>query len=120
MGACCRHLVFAPSVSDLAGTFASMLTDNPALASLSDAELLCATREIVSRSHVLEADLLVHLGEIDERRLYPQSRFPSIFAFCVDELGFSEDAAYNRITVARAGRRLPAVLDALRSGSVHL
>jgi hypothetical protein len=97
-----------------------MTSDNPALASLSDAELLSATREIVSRSHVLEADLLAHLGEIDERRLYLESRFPSMFAFCVEELGFSEDAAYNRITVARAGRRLPGILDELRTGRVHL
>jgi hypothetical protein len=35
-------------------------------------------------------------------------------------LGFSDGAAYNRLGVARAGRRWPAVLDALRSGAVHL
>ena len=43
-----------------------------------------------------------------------------MFAFCCDELGFSEDAAYSRILVARAGRRLPAVIEALRSGEIHL
>jgi hypothetical protein len=43
-----------------------------------------------------------------------------MFAFCVDELGFSEDQAYNRTTVARAARQFPAMLDALRSGAVHL
>src|SRR4051794_3378330 len=46
--------------------------------------------------------------------------FPTMFAFCVDELGFSEDQAYNRTTVARAARRFPAMLDSLRSGAVHL
>src|SRR3982751_4463421 len=40
--------------------------------------------------------------------------------FAVKELGFSDGAAYNRLGVARAGRRWPAVLDALRSGAVHL
>jgi len=45
---------------------------------------------------------------------------PSMFAFCVGELGFSEDAAYNRITVGARGRRLPAVIEAARSGRVHL
>ena len=39
---------------------------------------------------------------------------------CVGELGFSEDAAYSRILVARAAGRLPAVSDALRSRRVHL
>ena len=43
-----------------------------------------------------------------------------MFAFCVMKLGFSEDATYNRLGVAHAGRKFPAVLDALRSGEVHL
>jgi 5-methylcytosine-specific restriction endonuclease McrA len=90
------------------------------LESLSSAALLAATRELVRKSHVLEAELLVHLGEIDERKLYLACAHPSMFAFCVGELGFSEAAAYDRIMVARAGRRLPALLDAASSGRVHL
>jgi len=69
---------------------------------------------------VVEADLLVHLAEIEERRLHSEMAFPTLFAFCVDELGFSEDQAYNRTTVARVARRIPAMLDSLRSGAVHL
>ena len=68
----------------------------------------------------MEADLLLHLAEVDERKLYLERPFPSMFAFCVDELGFSDDAAYYRITVARAGRRFPAILEAVREGKVHL
>jgi hypothetical protein len=60
------------------------------------------------------------LGEIDERRLYLDWSFASMFAFCVGELGFSEDVACNRINVARAARNMPVILDALRSGKVHL
>jgi hypothetical protein len=87
---------------------------------LSNGELLAATRELCRKSQGIEADLLVHLGEIDERKLYLDCAFPSMFAFCVAELGFSEDAAYNRITVARAARRFPAVIETIRSGQVHL
>lgn len=43
-----------------------------------------------------------------------------MFIFCVSEYGFSEDVAYQRLTVARAARRLPAILDALRSGRMHV
>ncbi|MHB8877547.1 MAG: HNH endonuclease, partial [Myxococcaceae bacterium] len=39
---------------------------------------------------------------------------------CVQELGLSEDAASNRITVARLASRFPAILEAYRSGRVHL
>src|SRR5438477_9145726 len=90
------------------------------LQSLSNRQLLDATRALARHACEVEADLLVHLAEIYERRLYLESAFPSLFAFCVGELGFSEDAAYSRIMVARAAGRLPAVIDALRSRRVHL
>src|SRR5262249_38443264 len=60
------------------------------------------------------------LGEIDERKLYLDRAHPSMFAFCTRELGFSEGAAYNRIFVARHGRKLPAIIEAARTGRVHL
>jgi hypothetical protein len=97
-----------------------MLNSNPAVASLDNAEILAATRAILRRGCVVEADLLVPLAEIEERRLHSEMAFPTMFAFCVDELGFSEDQAYNRTNVARAARRFPAMLDSLRSGAVHL
>ena len=94
--------------------------DNELIAALSNEALLAATRELARRSNDLEADLLVHLGEIDERRLYLGRAFSSMFAFCTSELGFSEGAAYNRIFVARAARRLPALIEAVRTGRVHV
>ncbi len=74
----------------------------------------------MQKSCDVEAELLVHLGEIDERKLYLDCAFPSMFTFCVGELGFSEGAAYNRIMVARAARRMPVIAEALRTGQVHL
>src|SRR5690242_15351249 len=88
--------------------------------SLSSGALLAATKELAGKVQVLEADLLVHLAEIDERKLYLDCAHSSMIAFCVGELGFSEAAAYDRIAVARAGRKLPAIFDAVRSGRVHL
>jgi hypothetical protein len=87
---------------------------------LTDNDLLAATRRLLERDHEITADLLMHLGEIDARRLYLGRAFASMFAFCVGELGFSEDAAYNRITVARLGRRFPEVIEIVRSGRVHI
>ena len=107
-------------MSEGSASVAFMTNASPSLESLNSGDLLSATRQLVRKSHGLEADLLLHLGEIDERKLYAECSRPSMFAFCVEELGFSEDAAYNRITVARAGRRLPAVIEAARSGRVHL
>jgi len=97
-----------------------MMNSRIVVESLSSSDLRSATRELVRRSSSLEAELLVHIGEIDERKLYLDWAFPSMFAYCVGELGFSEDAACNRINVARAARQMPAILEALRSGKVHL
>jgi len=83
-------------------------------------DLLVVTRELALRASTVEADLISHLGEIDARKLYRDRAFPSMFAYCLCELGFSEDVAYNRIAVARMGRRWPAVLDALRARRVHV
>ena len=97
-----------------------MMNSQIAVASLSASDLLFQTRELVRTSHGVEAELLVHLGEIDERRLYLDWSFSSMFAFCVAELNFSEDVAFNRINVARAARQMPAILEALRAGRIHM
>ncbi|HEX9604536.1 MAG TPA: hypothetical protein VF973_12360 [Myxococcales bacterium] len=101
-------------------TTAHMMNSPIVVESLSSSDLRSATRELVRTSHGLDAALLVHLGEIDERKLYLDWAFSSMFAFCVGELGFSEDVACNRIDLARAARRMPVILEALRSGQVHL
>ncbi len=87
---------------------------------LSDGDLLAALRSLAGRDTELEADLLVHLGEVDARELYLGEDYPSLFAYCTEVLHFSESAAYHRITAARAARGFPRVLDAVRSGELHL
>src|SRR5438105_2721441 len=82
--------------------------------------LMARARDLARRCVEGEADLVLHLAEIDRRKLYLDRAFSSMYTFCVGELGFSDDAAYNRIAVARAARRFPAILEALRSGKVHL
>jgi len=97
-----------------------MMNSRIVVESLSSSDLRSATWALVRGSHGVEAALLVHLGEIDERKVYLDWAFSSMFAFCVGELRFSEDVACNRINVARAARRMPVILEAVRSGQVHL
>lgn len=90
------------------------------LRDLSDRDLLAALRALAGRDTDLEADLLVHLGEVDARELYLGEGHPSLFAYCTEVLHFSESVAYHRITAARAARAFPRVLEAVRSGELHL
>ncbi|TMB29892.1 MAG: HNH endonuclease [Deltaproteobacteria bacterium] len=87
---------------------------------MNDDDLIASTRELARKSNGVEAELLLYLGEIDARKIYRERASPSMIAFCMREFNFSEGAAAYRIHVARFARELPAILDALRSGAVHL
>ena len=90
------------------------------LRSLGDDELLRRLGELVSRSRCGEADLVAHIGEVDERRLYAREACSSMFVYCTERLHLSEPEAYLRITVARAARKHPMLLAMLGDGRLHL
>jgi hypothetical protein len=91
-----------------------------ALRAIPDDELLRRLGELVSHSRRVEADLVAHIGEVDERRLYAREASPSMFAYCTERLHLSEAEAYRRITVARAARKHEVLLAMLRDGRLHL
>jgi hypothetical protein len=66
------------------------------------------------------AVLLTRIAEFDERMLYRQEGYPSMFTYCLHVLHFSEDATYRYINAARTARRFPAVLVALADGHLHV
>jgi hypothetical protein len=90
------------------------------LAHLPDPVLLRALAALVAQDRATTAALLAHLAEVDARRLYLPAAYPSMFAYCVHELHFSEDAAYKRIQAARVARQFPAIFPALADGRLHL
>ncbi len=90
------------------------------LASLSNEQLLAQLPELRSRERRAIAEVIVCLAEVDRRRLYLREACSSLYAFCVERLGYSEDAARKRMRVARLYRELPQTLDELTSGSIHL
>src|SRR5688572_15741630 len=66
------------------------------------------------------AVVIAHIAEFDARRLYLAEAYPSMFAYCVGELRFSEDAAYKRIQAGRAARRFPRLFVDVAEGRLHL
>jgi hypothetical protein len=85
-----------------------------------DAVLLRDLAALVGHERVTLAVLLAHLAEVDARRLYVPAGFSSMHAYCVNELRFSDDAAYKRIQAARAARKFPTLFAALAEGRLHL
>jgi hypothetical protein len=90
------------------------------LKSLRDEDLLRQLSRLVRQWRGVEADVVAHIGEVELRRLYAREACSSMFEYCRRVLGLRENEAYLRITVARAARENPALLDMLRDGRLHL
>ncbi len=90
------------------------------LQSIPDDELLDRLAELMGQSRRVEADIVAHIAEVDERRLYAREALPSMFAYCTDVLHLSEAEAYLRISAARASREHPMLLTMLADGRLHL
>ena len=99
-----------------------MNTNMFALASgLSDHDLLDRLVALAGSERETSAELVAHLSVLDARpSLYAALGHGSLFSYCTEVLRLSEDAACNRIDVARACRRFPVILDRLASGAVSL
>ena len=90
------------------------------LKSLSDDELLRRLLDVLKQSRRVESELVAHIAEVDERRLYAREASPSMFQYCIDVLHLSKAEAYLRIGVARASRKHPMLLTMLADGRLHL
>jgi hypothetical protein len=90
------------------------------LTRLGDGKLVQCLESLVEKERVTMSDLLAHVAEVDLRRLYVPAGYPSMFEYCVRELGFSEEVAYKRIQAARAARKFPALFGAVAGGRLHL
>ncbi len=87
---------------------------------LSNSALIRDLKDLVARDRVTTAALLAHIAEVDTRRLYAPAGYPSMFAYCVEELRLSEGATYKRITAARAALKFPALFELVAEGRLHL
>ncbi len=90
------------------------------LGRLGNQQLLAALNALVRAENEVTSDLLAHLAELDERQLFLELGFPSLFAYCTESLGLSESSAGRRITAARVGRRFAGVFAAVARGELNL
>ena len=90
------------------------------LSHLSDSTLLGDLATLVARDRATSAEMLAHIAEVDARKLYLPAAYPSMYAYCVGELHFSEQAAFKRIHAARTARRFPAIFGAVADGRLNL
>jgi 5-methylcytosine-specific restriction endonuclease McrA len=89
------------------------------LSHLSDGALLSGLSSIAARDRATTAELLAHLAEVDERKLYLPAAYPSMLEYCVHELRMSEDTALKRIRVARVAREFPDIFEMVADGRLN-
>ena len=71
------------------------------LGDLSNTELVASLRARVKSVHLNEASIVAHLVEIEERRLYSDQACSSMWMFCLEREGFSENQTQLRLAAAR-------------------
>jgi 5-methylcytosine-specific restriction endonuclease McrA len=91
-----------------------------AVRSFSNHRLLADTDAIVVQDRKLTLKLLVHLHEIERRKLYLEQGYGSMFDYCRSRLKLSEGAAMRRIRTARCLSRYPELHGLMESGEVNL
>jgi len=91
-----------------------------ALECLKSSELLDQFSKLILVERKATAWVIVHLIEIEKRKLHVREGFPSLFQFCLEKFNFSEGGIYKRIQAARVVRNHPQVLTLLREGKINL
>jgi len=64
--------------------------------------------------------VLLHIAEVERRRLYLQMAFPSMFAYLTERMGYEGGSAQRRLDAARLSLEVPNLLESLDRGEVTL
>src|SRR6478736_3831698 len=89
------------------------------LKSLADDQLLDGLASIVARRNQITAEFLAYLAELDERQLFLDLGYSSLFEYCVEKLKLCESTAGRHIAAARVCRNFPEVFVMVESGALH-
>jgi len=89
-------------------------------AGVPDHVLLRNLAALVARDRATTAELLDHIAEVDDRKLYLPAGYASMFLYCLSELRMSEDVTYKRLQAARAAREFPPIFEMVKDGRLHL
>jgi 5-methylcytosine-specific restriction endonuclease McrA len=90
------------------------------LRSLSDSDILSRVQNLAMRERKLTLALLLHLNEIERRKLHLKQGYSSMFDYCTSGLGYSEPSAMRRIATARCVARFPEIYRLLETNELNL
>lgn len=87
---------------------------------ISNAELCSRMEKLVRTERKITHLILLHINEIESRRLYADLGYDGMFSYLTKGLGYSESAAYRRLQSARVFKQVPSIGEKLENGSLNL
>lgn len=90
------------------------------LKKISNLELTTRLEKLVHSERKITHVILIHILEIESRRIYAELGFDGMFSYLTKGLGYSESAAYRRLQSARLLKTAPAAAAKLEDGSLNL
>jgi len=87
---------------------------------LANDTILEALKSFVLEENKLIKQILEYLEEVENRKLFLDRGFSSMFAFCTEFLGYTAQKAQVRIQAMRLGKVVPDVKNKIESGALSL
>jgi hypothetical protein len=106
--------------AEIVGYKGAMNTAPASLRTLSSDELASRMQRLASAERATLVEFLLHLGEVDRRKLFAERGHSSLFVYLTDELRLAKACAYRRCVAARLLGRFPAIAAYLRDGRLCL
>ena len=86
----------------------------------SDQELLANIIILVKKEKNLTLLVIEHLAEIQNRRLFADLGYSSLFAYCTKHLGYCESEAYYRINTMKLTNTVPMAKGLIKTGQLTI
>ncbi|KYG64877.1 hypothetical protein AZI86_11800 [Bdellovibrio bacteriovorus] len=90
------------------------------LQNFSNSEIVHRMQKLVKTERKITHLVLVHILEIEARRIYAELGYDGMYTYLTRELGYSEAAAYRRLQSARLLKQMPELSEKIESGALHL
>ncbi len=83
-------------------------------------QLVTSLKKAVASERKIMGIVIDRIREVNRRRVYLEYHYPSLFAFLVGEIGYSNASAQARIDAAKLGDEIPSVITDIKDGSLDL
>ncbi len=90
------------------------------LKNISNQELIQRIEKLVRTERKITHLVLLHIAEIEDRKIYADMGYDGMYAYLTRGLGYSEGSAYRRLQSARLLKQLPEVAEKIEDGSLNL